>query len=377
MRSVDNPNNRFLPSAVEWDPGEAPLAALHVHEERAKSILSRNDSPDIAFAYSVNPYRGCQHACAYCYARPSHQYWGFGAGTDFEREIIVKVNAPELLRAALAKPSWSRDLIAFSGNTDCYQPLEGRYRLTRALLEICAERSNPVAIITKSPLILRDLDVLLQLNERTELVVFMSIAFAEDAPARAIEPGAPAIHRRFEALQTLSAAGIATGVGVAPVIAGLNDRDLPRVLERAAAAGARRAFHTLLRLPAEVAQVFVPRVREALPLAAAKIERAQRELHGGKLNDPRFHDRMKGQGARWQAIDRLFELSCKRLGLNQRSAAPTASPHHVLSDAVAANSGIAPALRGGASLTSEANAAATPAQLTLFESLTGSERAKR
>jgi DNA repair photolyase len=343
VRTVDNPNNRFLPTAVEWDPGEAPLAGLHIHEERAKSIISRNDSPDIAFACSVNPYRGCQHACAYCYARPSHQYWGFGAGTDFEREIIVKINAPELLRAALAKPSWRGELIAFSGNTDCYQPLEGRYRLTRALLEICAEHRNKVAIITKSPLILRDLDVLLQLNTCTELVVFLSIAFAEDEPARAIEPGAPAIHRRFEALRVLSEAGIQTGVGVAPIIAGLNDRDIGRVLERAARAGARRAFHTVLRLPAEVSQVFVPRVREALPLAAPKIERAQRELHGGKLNDPRFHTRMRGSGARWQAIDRLFELQCKRLGLNQRLNQRTGAV-----SAATASSGAAPALRGGA-----------------------------
>jgi DNA repair photolyase len=352
VRSVDNPNNRFLPTAVEWEPGEAPLAALHVHEEQAKSILSRNDSPDIAFAYSVNPYRGCQHACAYCYARPSHQYWGFGAGTDFEREIIVKVNAPELLRAALSRRSWRGDPIAFSGNTDCYQPLEGRYRLTRALLEICAEHRNPVTIITKSPLLLRDLDVLLQLKERSELVVFMSIAFADDENARAIEPGAPAIHRRFEALRALSEAGIETGVGVAPIIAGLNDRDVPRVLERAAQAGARRAFHTLLRLPAEVAQVFVPRVREALPLAANKIERAQRDLHGGKLNDPRFGARMRGSGARWQAIDRLFELHCKRLGLNQRSSATNApaQPQHVLPD----------------TRTNDAATADIPVQLRLF-----------
>jgi DNA repair photolyase len=337
VRSVDNPNNRFLPSSVEWEAGEAPLAALHIHEERAKTIISRNDSPDIAFTCSINPYRGCQHACAYCYARPSHQYWGFGAGTDFEREIIVKVNAPELLRAELSRRSWRGEPITFSGNTDCYQPLEGRYRLTRALLEICAEHKNRVAIITKSPLVLRDLDVLLQLNGCTEVVVFMSIAFADDENARAIEPGAPAIHRRFEALRALSAAGIETGVAVAPIIAGLNDRDVGRVLERAAEAGASRAFHTLLRLPAEVAQVFIPRVRESLPLAAAKIERAQREVHGGKLNDPRFGSRMRGSGPRWQAIDRLFELQCKRLGLNaersranQATAAPGAElqPHH-------------------------------------------------
>jgi DNA repair photolyase len=323
VRTVDNPQNRFLPTTVEWDEGEAPLASLHIHEERAKSVLSRNKSPDLAFAYSVNPYRGCQHACAYCYARPSHQYWGFGAGTDFEREIIVKVNAAELLEQELARPSWGRHPIAFSGNTDCYQPLEGRYRLTRALLEVCVARRNPVVLITKSPLVVRDLDVLLQLNAVAQLTVFFSIAFADDEPARAIEPGAPAVHRRFEALRAVSAAGITTGVAVAPIIAGLNDRDVPRVLERAAEAGATRAFHTLLRLPAEVADVFLPRVRAALPLAAPKIERAQRELHAGKLNDPRFFQRMRGTGARWQAISELFELQCRRLGLQGRTAEPS------------------------------------------------------
>ena len=255
----------------------------------------------------------------------------------------------------MSRPSWRGESIAFSGNTDCYQPLEGRYRLTRALLEICAEHRNPVAIITKSPLVLRDLDVLLRLNACTELVVFMSIAFADDARARAIEPGAPAIHRRFETLHALSAAGIATGVGVAPIIAGLNDHDVGRVLERAAEAGARRAFHTLLRLPAAGAQVVVPRVREALPLAASKSERAQRELHGGKLNDPRFHNRMRGSGARWQAIDRLFELHCKRLGLNQRTGSTSSEPqpHHVLNGDQSASA-------------SEAAADGDPVQLRLF-----------
>lgn len=323
MRKVENPQNRFLPTSVEWDDGEAPLASLHVHEERAKSILSRNKSPDLAFAYSVNPYRGCQHACAYCYARPSHQYWGFGAGTDFEREIIVKVNAPELLHKELARPSWRGDVIAFSGNTDCYQPLEGRYRLTRALLEVCVARRNPAVLITKSALIARDIDVLQQLNAVAGLTVFFSIAFADDATGRAIEPGAPAVHRRFEALRAVSAAGITTGVAVAPIIAGLNDRDVAKVLEQAAEAGATRAFHTLLRLPLEVADVFLPRVREALPLAAAKIERAQRELHAGRLNDPRFFNRMHGTGARWRAISELFELHCKRLGFVGRTAQPS------------------------------------------------------
>ena len=315
MRDVDNPPNRFEPAHVEWDPGEAPLAALHVHEERAKSIVSANDSPDLPFRYSVNAYRGCQHACAYCYARPTHPYVGFGAGTDFDREIVVKVNAPQLLRRELDRPSWQGETIAFSGNTDCYQPLEGRYRLTRELLSICADACNPVVLITKSTLVQRDLDVLLRLKERAELCVYFSIAFDDDATARALEPGAPAVHRRFEALRALSRAGIETGVAVAPVIPGLNDRQLARVLERAAEAGAKRAFHVLLRLPGEVEQVFTERLREALPLAADRVLHAQHEARGGRANDARFFERMRGRGARWKAIDDLFKLQATRLGL--------------------------------------------------------------
>jgi DNA repair photolyase len=317
VRKVDNPKNRFFESEIAWDDGEAPLASLHVHEEHAKSILSENKSPDISFRFSVNPYRGCQHACAYCYARPSHQYWGYGAGTDFEREIIVKVNAPALLREAFERPSWRGDVIAFSGNTDCYQPLEGRYRLTRALLSICAEYKNPVGVITKSALIQRDVDVLQQLARDARAVVFVSIPFADDATGRAIEPGAPAIHRRFETLAALSAAGIETGVAIAPLIVGLNDRDIPSILSRARQAGATRAFHTLLRLPAEVEPVFLSRAREALPGSADKIEHAVRDVRGGKLYDPRFGQRMRGQGPRWDAVTQLFSLELKRHGFNQ------------------------------------------------------------
>jgi DNA repair photolyase len=316
MRQIDNPKNRFVPAEIAWDEGEAPLALLHVHEEHAKSIVSENDSPDLPFRYSINPYRGCQHACAYCYARPSHQYWGFGAGTDFEREIIVKVNAPELLREAFARPSWRGESLTFSGNTDCYQPLEGRYRLTRALLGICLEHRNPVAMVTKGALVLRDLDVLRELATRARLRVYVSIAFANDDSARAIEPGAPAIHRRFETLAALSEAGIETGVAVAPIIPGLNDRDVAEILARAQQAGARHAFHTALRLPSEVKPVFLARLREALPNAADRVEHAILEMRGGQLNDSRFGARMRGQGARWQIVDELFALQVKRLGLD-------------------------------------------------------------
>jgi DNA repair photolyase len=328
-RPVDNPSNPFLAQDIEWDAGEAPLARLHVHEEEARSILSENQSADLAFRYSINPYRGCQHACAYCYARPSHQRWGFGAGTDFERELVVKVNAPALLRQAFERRGWRGDPIALSGNTDCYQPLEARYGLTRALLSICAEYRNPVGVITKSPLVTRDIDVLGELARRARLIVYLSIPFADDAHRRALEPGAPSIERRFQALAALSEAGIETGVAVAPMIPGLNDSEIPTVLTRAREAGAKRAFLTLLRLPAEVREIFLERLESSLPLRAGKVERALREMRGGELNDPRFGSRMRGTGPRWQALHRLFEAQCRRLGysnMTEERFAPAEAP---------------------------------------------------
>jgi DNA repair photolyase len=314
MRRVDNPKNRFEPQAMEWL--EAPFAGLEIHEEHAKSIVSENDSPDIGFRYSVNPYRGCYHACAYCYARPSHQYWGFGAGTDFERKIIVKVNAAELLRARFEQASWQGEPIAFSGNTDCYQPLEAAHRLTRACLELCAEYQNPVFIITKSALIQRDIDVLLRLREHSTLRVYMSIAFADDAQARALEPGASAPSKRFAALAALSQAGIDTGIALAPVIVGLNDGQIPELLTRARQAGAKHAFKTALRLPLEVADVFEPRLREAFPGVADKVMHGVLQIRRGKKNESAFGDRMRGHGPRWQLVEDLFALHYQRLGFS-------------------------------------------------------------
>jgi DNA repair photolyase len=323
VRKVDNPKNRFELTELAWDPEHAPLAQLHVHEEQAKSILSQNQSPDVPFRFSVNPYRGCQHACAYCYARPTHEYLGFGAGTDFDREIVVKVNAEELLRRAFASSRWQGELIALSGNTDCYQPLEGRYGLTRALLEVCLEHRNPVAIVTKSTLVTRDIELLQRLSAVTGLTVFVSIGFADEAAARAIEPGAPAPARRFETLRRLAEAGIDTGVGVAPIIPGLNDRDVAEVLARAKEAGARHAFRILLRLPATVKPVFLSRLGETLPLAAERVEHAIRDMRGGGLSEPRFGARMRGRGPRWDAVDELFLLQVKRLGLDtERTSGP-------------------------------------------------------
>jgi DNA repair photolyase len=272
----------------------------------------------------VNPYRGCFHGCAYCYARPSHEYLSFGAGTDFERRILIKPRAPELLDRALARKSWQRDAIVFSGVTDCYQPLEASYQLTRRCLEVCARHENPVGIITKAPLIERDIDVLLALRQRAEVHVTISIPFWDPDDARAIEPYVATPARRLRTIERLAAAGISVGVNVAPIIPGLNDEDLPRVLGAARAAGATSCGFVLLRLPGSVEQVFTARLRAALPLRAERVLHRLRETRGGRLYDPRFGHRGRGEGPYAAAIDALFRTTATRLGftLQARSTEP-------------------------------------------------------
>ena len=467
-RPVSNPPNPWASSHVEYLE-EPPTAELEIFEEEAKSILSENDSPDVGFRWSVNPYRGCFHACAYClvgdtpilmadgtarplrdlrpgdaiygtesrgryrrfvpttvvahwasvkpafrvtladgteliasgdhrfltergwmhvsqlttemslvgvgafaaasdlgpardrgvpissssslriasvtsldeqlpmydittgtgdfiangvvshncYARPSHQWLGFGAGTDFDRKIVVKTNAPELLRAAFMKPKWEGELVVFSGDTDCYQPLEASYGLTRGCLEVCAEFRNPVGVITKSAVIRRDVELLGRLAREARARVTVSIPFARDDVARKIEPGASAPARRFETLKMLSDAGVPTTVAIAPIIPGLNDPDIAEILERAYEAGARSAFMILLRLPGEVLPVFRERIdAELAPERVRKIEHAIEEMRGGngKMNESQFGKRFVGRGERWKAIEAMFDLHCKRLG---------------------------------------------------------------
>ncbi|HVY47468.1 MAG TPA: PA0069 family radical SAM protein [Minicystis sp.] len=311
---IANPPNPWAATSVEY-LGEPPEAELHVFEERGKTIVTPNDSPDVGFRFSVNPYRGCMHACAYCYARPSHQYWGFGAGTDFDRKIIVKVDAPEMLAATFDKKGWKGELILFSGNTDCYQPLEASYRLTRRCLEVCLAYRNPVGVITKSALVRRDVDVLSQLARRARCRATISIPFSDEAMARAIEPYAAAPAARFETIRRLAAEGVSVGVNVAPVIPGLNDTQIVEVLERAKEAGAGRAAILPVRLAAEVMPVFFERLAAAFPDRVGKVTRAVREMRGGKLNESGFGARMQGLGPRWEATSRLFEAHAARLGL--------------------------------------------------------------
>jgi len=290
---------------------------LRVHEERAKSILATNDSPDVPFRWSVNPYRGCQHACAYCYARTGHQHLGFGAGTDFDSQIVVKLNAPELLARALARKSWRGEWIAFSGVTDCYQPLEASYGLTRACLEVCLDHKNPVGVITKSALIRRDVELLAKLHDRAGVQVHISIPFADEQQCRAIEPLAAAPRTRFETVRALTEAGIPVGIAIAPVIPGLNDSQIPEILKRAREAGATSAFILLLRLAAEVRPVFEERLTAAFPDRVSKVLHAVDESRAGFRPEHRgdFGARMKGCGPRWSAIEDLFRLHCRKLGL--------------------------------------------------------------
>jgi len=318
-RPVANPPNPWLSEHREWI-GEPPPARLEVFEEEAASILSENDSEDVPFRWSANPYRGCFHGCAYCYARPTHQYLGFGAGSDFERKIVVKVNAPELLRKAFSRSSWRGEIVALSGNTDCYQPLEASYRLTRGLLEACLAFRNPVGIITKSVLVRRDLDLLAELARSGLSRVSLSIPFSDDAMARAIEPYAPTPSDRFEALRALTEAGVSAGVAVAPVIPGLNDSQVAGILARAKECGATHAFRIPLRLPLEVRDVFLGRLKEAYPDRHGKVVNAIREMRGGTLNEARPGARMAGLGARWAAVEDLFALHCRRLGLDSAAS---------------------------------------------------------
>jgi DNA repair photolyase len=319
IRPVANPPNPWLSTSLSYlDEVPPPDAVLEVYEDHTRQIIAHNDSPDVGFDYSVNPYRGCFHACAYCYARPTHEYLGLGAGTDFDRKITVKPDAPALLREAFEARKWKGDLLMFSGVTDCYQPLEAHYRLTRGCLEVCLEYRNPVGIITKSPLVERDIDILRELATVSEVGVSVSIPFFDAAKAHAIEPNVAPPRRRIATIEKLAKAGIDVGVNVAPLIPGLGDEDMVQVLEAAAEAGARRAGLIFLRLPGSVRTVFLERLKRDLPLRADRVIGRLRDVRGGGLSDPRFGHRQRGEGPYAEAITALFESTTRRLGMNQQ-----------------------------------------------------------
>lgn len=314
LRKVKNPAHRFSGKELSWI-GEAPKAQQEVFEERAKSILSENRSPDLGFRWSINPYRGCHHACTYCYARPTHQYLEFGAGTDFQNKLIAKINAAELLEKAFNKKSWQGEAIVFSGNTDCYQPLELRYELTKQCLEVCTRYRNPVSIITKGAIIQRDIEQLAELNQVSAVQVTLSITSVDKKISRIIEPSAPSPEIRFGTMRKLSDAGIPVALSLSPLIPGLNDTMIPEIVSRAADSGASSAFSTLIRLPAEVEQIFCDSLKEALPERTNKILSAIQEMKEGKLNRSTFGKRFQGSGTRWDALRWLFESSCEKHGL--------------------------------------------------------------
>lgn len=312
------PPNRFATIHVEPDPEPreaVPKAPTIYLRDASRRVLAENASPDVPFRFSLNPYRGCEHGCPYCYARPSHQHLGFDAGLDFETRIVVKDRAPELLRRELLAPSWRPQVVALSGNTDCYQPIERRLRLTRRCLEVFLELRNPVSVITKSALVARDADLLGALAHFRAAQVSVSLTTLDPALARQLEPRASSPARRLEAIATLARAGVPTAATVAPVVPGLNDAEIPSLLEAAAAAGARSASWTLLRLPPPLDAVFDDWLARSLPERRAKVLARLSECRGGGLSSARVGERMRGRGEYAAQIARLFSVSARRHGL--------------------------------------------------------------
>jgi DNA repair photolyase len=339
--AASNPEGRFESRTTTreddgWyrDDEPKPRPDTVVTEERARSIISRNDSPDIHFEQSINPYRGCEHGCIYCYARPSHGYLNLSAGIDFETKLFAKTNAAELLRAELAKPGYVCKPINLGANTDPYQPIERRYRITRSILEVLAEHRHPCTIITKNALIERDLDVLVPMARENLVHAFVSVTSLDNRLASTLEPRASAPHRRLEAVANLNAAGVPCGVMVAPIIPMVTDRYLEHIVERAAAAGARCAGYTVLRLPYELKELFRQWLDLHVPERAEHVMSLIRQMRGGRDNDPRFGSRMRGEGEFADLLRQRFALACRRADMTRgrdltldtsRFAAPRAS----------------------------------------------------
>jgi len=317
--AAGNPPNRFeqivLERDTDWNPEEDPLARTRFYRDLSQTIISRNESPDIPFEASINPYRGCEHGCSYCYARNTHEYLGFSAGLDFETKIMVKEKAPELLRSELAARKWKPQELAMSGVTDCYQPIERRMRLTRKCLEVLAEFRNPVSIITKNYLVTRDLDLLQALAAHHAVMVHLSINSLDPEVASRPEPRASSPRQRLAAVKALAQAGVPAGVLVAPVIPGLNDHEIPAVLAAAKDAGAGWASTEILRLPLTVAPIFEDWLERNFPEKKEKILGRIRAIRDGKLNDPRFGSRMRGEGIFAEQISQMFHVACRKVGL--------------------------------------------------------------
>ncbi len=313
-----NPLNRFERIAVESEvPGPERVETRLLRDE-SRSVISRNDSPDVGFDASINPYRGCEHGCIYCYARPTHEYLGFSAGIDFESRILVKEDAPELLRKELSSPRWKPEVLVMSGVTDPYQPVERKLEITRRCLAVLADFRNPVSIITKNELVTRDIDHLAELASHGAASAFISITTLDPEVARKMEPRASHPRDRLKAIERLAAAGIPTGVMVAPVVPAITDHEVPAILKAAAEAGASSAGWVMMRLPGAVAGLFEEWLKEHFPDRKDKVLNRVRELRGGKLNDPRFGNRMRGEGIFAEQVKAVFETSRRRYGLDQK-----------------------------------------------------------
>jgi len=310
--AAHNPANRFERLVVELDEPAERNPRTQFLRENARTIISRNDSPDIHFSASLNPYRGCEHGCSYCYARPYHEYLGFSSGLDFETRIVVKENAAAILRETLLSPKWKPEVLAMSAVTDCYQPVERGLRVTRDCLAVLAEFRNPVGIITKNHLVTRDIDLLSELAAHDACAVHVSVTTLDSELARRIEPRASLPAHRLDAISKLSAAGIPTAVVLAPIIPGLNDHEIPAILHAAREAGATRAAYTVLRLPHAVKEIFSSWLEEHVPGSREKILNRIRDLRGGDLNSSAFGERFRGTGFWAEQIRTLFRKSRDR-----------------------------------------------------------------
>ena len=323
----NNPANRFermeyeVDIDVEPDPdpdaNTAPHPRTEFYRDVSKTIIAYNDSPDVGFDTSINPYRGCEHGCVYCYARPFHEFLGMSAGLDFETRIMVKEDAPDLLRAELSSPKWVPKVIGISGVTDAYQPIERQLRLTRQCLEVLLEFRNPAVIITKNRLVTRDIDVLSELSRLTGTIVFISVTTLDLDLNRILEPRTSSPAQRLDAISKLAAAGVNVGTLVAPIIPGLTDEEVPAILNAVAKAGARRASYVMLRLPHAVAPLFERWLGEHYPDRKDKILNRVRSMRGGELYKSGFEHRMRGEGFYAEQIKALFRVSCAKAGLNR------------------------------------------------------------
>lgn len=322
--AASNPQGRFesLSKTVEDDgwyheDSPTPRPPTTVTIERARSIISRNDSPDIGFDQSINPYRGCEHGCVYCYARPSHGYLNLSAGIDFETKLFAKTNAAELLRVELSKKNYVCSPINLGANTDPYQPIEREHRITRQILEVLLETRHPLTIITKNSLIERDIDLLAELAQHNLVHAFVSITSLDNKLSSSLEPRASAPHRRIETVATLNAAGVPCGVMVAPIIPFVTDQFIERILELAAAGGADRAGYTILRLPYELKDLMREWLDLHVPDRADRVISNIRQMRGGKDNDANFGSRMRGEGVTADLIKQRFTISCRKFGISR------------------------------------------------------------